>query len=259
MKRFSVIICCMIFICLSIFPAIGRAEETTYILCVQESYPAQKLITKKNQRYAVYSAPDEGSYRAASGKASVSTNDEILAFGKTGDWLLIQYEIDVGHSRIGYIKAPDLAKNADIPELDFTEKKMMVIDSAFLTDNPTVARDTLVMLPAGDTVIQLGTFGEWAYVECNQMRGFIYAYALSEHSFYFPEGENGSYNLFNVEKLHHDDRHHAYAITGRFVRTYTGEDCMDFELEENGEKYVTFRLADDFYADMPDFTAEGEL
>jgi len=261
MKRFVAIIFCMMLVCLSSFPSMSRAEEATesFILYAWENYPAQKLMAKKNQRYAVYSAPDEEAYRAANGKASVSTNGEIFVFGKTVDWLLIQYAIDAKRTRIGYIKAPDLAANADIPELDFTEQKMMVVDSAYLTDNLFDSSDILTMLPAGETVIQLGTLGEKAYVEYNRMRGFMVSYALSEHSFYFPEDEKGRYNLFSVDKLLEDDRHHVYAVTGRFLRTYIGEECMEFEMEENGTKYVMFRLADDFYADMPNSASDESL
>ena len=57
------------------------------------------------QTYAVYSAPDVKSLRGAGGKSKVSTNDWVQVFGREGDWLLVQYDVEDKYYRIGYISA----------------------------------------------------------------------------------------------------------------------------------------------------------
>lgn len=52
----------------------------------------------------VYSAPYEGAYRAANGKASVDTDHslDIGGFNSSG-WLLVRYETNKGATRVGWI------------------------------------------------------------------------------------------------------------------------------------------------------------
>ena len=57
------------------------------------------------QKYAVYSAPSAGSYRAANGKASVSTNGPVYALGQDQGWMLMLYDANnSGQYRVGYIE-----------------------------------------------------------------------------------------------------------------------------------------------------------
>ena len=46
------------------------------------------------QMYAVYSAPDVKSIRGAGGKSKVSTNDWVQVFGREGEWLMVQYDVN---------------------------------------------------------------------------------------------------------------------------------------------------------------------
>ena len=57
--------------------------------------PSQYAKLAAGKQYAVYSAPSDTSFRAANGKALLSTNDWVQVFGQYKGWLLIQYHIDV--------------------------------------------------------------------------------------------------------------------------------------------------------------------
>lgn len=58
--------------------------------------------TSGKKSYAVYSAPDTSSYRAAKGKASVSTGDDYNLYLTVGGWSLIEYRVSLRTSRFGW-------------------------------------------------------------------------------------------------------------------------------------------------------------
>ena len=136
------------------------------------------------QVYAVYSAPDVNSIRGAGGKSKVSTNDWVQAFGRDGDWILVQYDVKDSYYRIGYITAKAIPNGMSVPELSLTDKAVVVTEDISVTDDPLGNQSTLVSLPMGSHVTQLGTMGDWAYIEGisgeKRFRGFIPRSKLSE-------------------------------------------------------------------------------
>lgn len=67
--------------------------------------PSQYAKLAAGKQYAVYSAPLDTSFRAANGKALLSTNDWVQVFFEEDGYLLVQYAISRHQYRIGYIKA----------------------------------------------------------------------------------------------------------------------------------------------------------
>lgn len=76
------------------------SEGLQYFACLYPEVVSGQKSGKKS--YAVYSAPDTSSYRAAKGKASVSTGDDYKLYLTVGDWSLIEYRVSLRTSRFGW-------------------------------------------------------------------------------------------------------------------------------------------------------------
>lgn len=138
----------------------------------------------KNQRFEVYSAPSEDAYRAAKGKAVVSTNGGIEVYGETQGWLMIQYEVSMDQRRIGYITADALPMDTPVRSLRFAYQPAKLMTSAVLTDDPFWSRNELKKLSADEEVTLLAMVADWVYVEAvmpdgRAVRGFIPASAVT--------------------------------------------------------------------------------
>lgn len=134
---------------------------------------------KANRKYNVYSAPSEASFRAANGKASVSSNGAIYGMGWENGWLLIMYETNNGQCRIGFIH--DIKGNIpSLPQLSLSRVNCKVLQTASLTDDPAKTGNPIATLQAGAPVTYLTTMynsGAWDYVETSingqTARGFV--------------------------------------------------------------------------------------
>ncbi len=129
---------------------------------------------KNGARLAVYSAPDEASWRAAEGKASVSLGDEVQIYGAENGWTLIGYEVSPRTSRIGFVQA-ELAGDA---ALQLASVPLVTQADTFLTDDPFVSQYAHLTLPKGTEITGLAQCGEYyAYVQTQKdgqlIRGFV--------------------------------------------------------------------------------------
>ena len=140
-----------------------------------------------NQNLAVYSAPSADSYRAANGKASVSTNGAVYTMGVDSGWLLVIYETNSNQCRVGYV---DISKiKGKVPALNmlsFAAVPCETIVSVGLTDDPAMTGKPLIQLAAGTQVTYLTTMynsGAWDYIETTingqRARGFVPSGSLS--------------------------------------------------------------------------------
>ena len=225
---------------------------------------AELVKFASNKTYAVYSAPDKISYRASNGKAKVSTNDWIQVFGQEGDWILIQYAIDSDHYRFGYIDKKSLPKKADVPGLGFDRNVVYIANDVFVTDDPLYSRASIATLQEGTSVTLLARMGEDAYIEGQTngetFRGFVPLQAITaeKNRFATYTDENGkTFNLFSVTRLNMDDNHHVESVTGMYERIVYGEECV--EPDEAPESKVTYRLAENFHAEMINSMTEPEM
>ncbi|MHC1787164.1 MAG: hypothetical protein AB9880_08915 [Christensenellales bacterium] len=145
----------------------------------------QEITLPRGRRLPVFSGPGEEYARAAKGKATVSTTGWVQVFGREGDWLMVQYEIQEGQMRFGYIPAEGLAgEEAELLDLESqwlgTEFTLPI--DADLTDDPLGTRGATARLPGGSSVQLLGRMGLWMYVQAaadgKDLRGFVPIRAL---------------------------------------------------------------------------------
>lgn len=129
---------------------------------------------------AVYSAPDETSWRAKKGTAYVSLRDPegLYRFGiAEKGWELIQYQVSMRTSRVGYIKSPE-AHPAEEFALGWYMTPVIAANDTYFTDDPDVSQFRQGQLPAGKTMLLLGRWDEFygyvTFVHDGQLcRGFV--------------------------------------------------------------------------------------
>ena len=150
----------------------------------------QEIQFTGGKRYEVYTGPGEQYLRPGNGKAAVSTNDWIQVFGRESGWILIQYDIEKGHMRFGWIRESALPNDAWVPAFNFTYTFAYTAAATFMTDDPLNSQAQLTTLAAGEPLTMLATMGDWVYVEKDgaaaedgtlipPVRGFVRANALT--------------------------------------------------------------------------------
>ena len=124
------------------------------------------------------------SIRGAGGKSKVSTNDWVQVFGREGDWLMVQYDVNDKFFRIGYIDAKAIPVGMTVPNLSLTNETVVTMEAVKVTDDPLGNQGTLVEIPADSHVIRLGFMGDWSYIEGTKeeklFRGFVPSNVLSD-------------------------------------------------------------------------------
>lgn len=177
---------------------------------------------------AVYSAPQEDSWRAKKGKAYVSLRDPegLYHFGiAEKGWELIQYKVSMRTSRVGYIQAPE-AQPAEEFALGWQMIPVSAAADTYFTDDPDVSQFQQGQLPAGKTMVLLGRWDEfYGYVAFSQegqlCRGFVPLrdLALDEYSSKLASGQlEGTYTCLRGGNTLGD------AITFRYDGTFTQAD-----------------------------------
>ncbi len=140
------------------------------------------------QKYAVFSAPSAAAYRAANGKATVSTNGPVYALGQDQGWMLMLYDANnSGQYRVGYIEIAKIkGKKPALDSLGWDYSQVEVIESTTLTDDPALTGRAMTTLPAGTRVTYLSTMYNdeaWDYIETTvdgkTARGFVPSGTLS--------------------------------------------------------------------------------
>lgn len=142
----------------------------------------------RNQKYSVYSAPGNKSWRGAKNKAAVSTNGPVWAAGWVKNWLLIYYETSKGSVRVGYIKDSSIPKDLSVQtKLVFAETSAVITRKCTLTDDITRAAAEIKTLKKGAKVTYLAPYygdKDWAYIETTvdkkTVRGFVPLDCLEE-------------------------------------------------------------------------------
>ena len=161
----------------------------------------QYVELKTGQKFPVYSAPSANSWRGANGKASVSTNGRVYAYGQENNWLMIMYETDSSANavRVGWINLTQLKGKASLPStVQFSNNRMTLEQNVFVTDDP-VGQTPMTTLIAGTQVTWLSTFYSnyhiWDYIEFNlngqRARGFVMSGILQTEDLINDEQENG--------------------------------------------------------------------
>ena len=142
-------------------------------------YTPVAVSLRPSEKYDVFAAPGRSSYRAANGKATVSTNDWVQIFGEEDGWLLVQYDISSEQMRFGYVDASALPRNTEVQTLRWYDlPEQTVKANTFVTDDPLASWNPICTLNTGDHVKVLADFGNWYYVELTDgygrlLRGFV--------------------------------------------------------------------------------------
>ena len=134
-------------------------EGLQYFAYLYPEVVAGQMSGKKS--CAVYSAPDTSSYRAAKGKASVSTGDDYKLYLTVGDWSLIEYRVSLRTSRFGWAQ---LGNHGDETTEDLVRVPMLTAYDTYLTDDPNVSEYHQAELPAGTKLTALSHPDGWAYI-----------------------------------------------------------------------------------------------
>ena len=134
-------------------------EGLQYFACLYPEVVSGQKSGKKS--YAAYSAPDTSSYRAAKGKASVSTGDDYKLYLTVGDWSLIEYRVSLRTSRFGWAQ---LGNHGDETTEDLVRVPMLTAYDTYLTDDPNVSEYHQAELPAGTKLTALSHPNGWAYI-----------------------------------------------------------------------------------------------
>ena len=130
------------------------------------------------QKFAVYSAPSNRSWRGAGGKAAITSGSEIFVAGKDGGWILILYELGSGAIRVGYIDSAKISgQYASGDALSFAGTEMTLTENTVMTDDPIRQAGTIGKLKKGTKVTCLAEYHGQIYVEARvsgkTARGFI--------------------------------------------------------------------------------------
>lgn len=129
---------------------------------------------------AVYSAPDDTSWRANKGKAYVSLRDPEglyrFCIAEKG-WELIQYKVSMRTSRVGYIQAPE-TQRAETFALGWHMIPVSTAADTYFTDDPDVSQFQQGQHPTGKAMLLLGRWDDfYGYVafshEGQLCRGFV--------------------------------------------------------------------------------------
>ena len=143
----------------------------------------QYVNLKTGQTLPVYSAPTTASWRGANGRASISTNGRVYAYGQENNWLMVMYETNASANavRVGWIDLSKVKGNAALPgAVSFGNIPMQLTMTVNVTDDP-IAETAMTTLPAGTQVTWLSTFYSsthmWDYIEFSlngqRARGFV--------------------------------------------------------------------------------------
>ena len=130
------------------------------------------------QKFAVYSAPSDRSWRGANGKAAITSGSEIFVAGKDGSWILVLYELASGVIRVGYIDSAKITgQYSSVGILSFAGSEMTLTENTVMTDDPIRQAGTIGKLKKGTRVTCLAEYQGWIYVEARvsgkTARGFI--------------------------------------------------------------------------------------
>ena len=163
--------CMLLMLLLVLLPAAAQADAPPAIPFGDLTVQAEALDA--NMALAVYTGPGEDWLRAADGKAAVSPNDWVQVFCTEDGCTLVQYEVQPGRYRFGWVKGAYTDRQAD-----FCRAKAVILREAALTDDPLGQREALCVLPEGAQVTWLGAMGSaWIYVEAETagtpVRGFV--------------------------------------------------------------------------------------
>ena len=157
----------------------AREKLTNPPVTPSDFYTPATITLRAGEKYDVFAAPGRDSFRAANGKAVMSTNDWVQIFGEENGWLLVQYDLSRDRMRFGYIDASALPRDTEVQSLRWYDLPEQTVKyDVSVTDDPLCSGSSIHSLNAGAHVKVLSDFGYWYYIETTNyygeaLRGFI--------------------------------------------------------------------------------------
>ena len=153
----------------------SAADELDTVIDFDDARRAtwETIGAKRGAKLPVYSAPFADALRAAGGKAALGTGEAFSLLGtlQGGTWAMVEYRLDSGHRRIGWIELPAGAPQRRRHE-DFQLNRRsgsILTQTAELTDDPRTSRSALTVLTGGQGIIAMAVCRtektDWLYVE----------------------------------------------------------------------------------------------
>ena len=183
------------------------------------------------EKFAVYSAPSSKSFRSAKGKAAITSGSEIFVAGTVDGWILIQYELDSGVTRVGYIDPKKISGSyTSGGTLTLAQKQMQLTETAEMTDDPVRQKSMIGKLKKGTTVTCLAEYMGWIYAEAKvsgkTARGFLPPSSLGLENAGSGTGPNvGELYGLAIEKLATRDgpgtqykEKGTYSVKGEYIK-----------------------------------------
>lgn len=255
---------------ISLFPqSINEVRHLNWIAAALDSdsfiaYTLETLVESPGEGTApVLSAPFEGAWRAAKGKAAVGLSGDLwklFAFRNQDgqEYWAIRYDVSQRTQRIGFVKRSAL-ENAAQPWEETsmrTNVSVTVIQETCFTDDPDVSQFAQVKLPVGSILNCMGVYNDdYAYVSAEVRDGrlvdggqIIWGFVplrdiQTAHSF-------GA--VSDTALMHQLAGHWEFAAGGLSVGDYV-------TLHEDGT-FETYMFADDdFDSYLPDRTGSWSI
>ena len=197
----------------------------------------------RNQRYEVYELiSGDSMVRAGNGKATVSTNGAVRVYALWKGDLLLEYSIDDGQHRIGWITTEALPASVleGVPELPYLrdpEENVygVVHASAFLTDDPLHNQGRITYMNAGTSVYVLAQLDEWylvqGFVDKELRMGFIQQDKVDlEHGY----AANPEWKIGRNTRYADEDVYAAFDALARCIyQSWPGTGLMAVRYDEN--------------------------
>lgn len=107
-------------------------------------FPQDVSVITAGEDVAAYTGPGEEYYRSANGKAAIQANAEVTVYGRTGDWLLVEYKAKLGGkpiTRFAFVPAQRVGNADTFEELALGELTMNIKPAGKVADAPDASRD----------------------------------------------------------------------------------------------------------------------
>ena len=138
---------------------------------MENTLTAQVMQLSQNHSRKVYLGPGDSYPRAGNGKAAVGTNGWVQVFGRYRGWLMIQYHIDGGRYRIGWIDDNALPAGTAVETLQINDywpndkPDEEITADCVLTDDPMGSGAAVAYLKVGQKVNHRADFcADWELI-----------------------------------------------------------------------------------------------
>ena len=184
----------------------AKKRASWWYTVMPSDYETGLIKFPRSKNWPVYTGPGEEYFRAANGKALVSTNGTIDVVGWEKGWLMVRYLVTKTRAlRVGFIKADALPKGTKVELFAPVMMDAELVEDALLTDDVVKsAVSGLVNVRKGSSGQLLKIFNhDYAYLEFDLSgmgltRGFVpmESVILPGENFRVFEGERGWMSVY---------------------------------------------------------------